>query len=140
MCHFVFIFIFIIFLGAQAAEFWRVYNAFRRHHLRGSPLALQRLHELLHAYGNASATGVINKRRRWDFPGSFHFVGTIVSTIGKKHNAIPYLECRQLLIHNCIVTGGIGVSGNRVARSTLYIPMISLGREVTEKSISTETS
>ncbi|KAH0950971.1 hypothetical protein HN011_004541 [Eciton burchellii] len=66
----------------QAAEFWSVYNAFRRHHLRGSPLALQRLHELLHAYGNASAIGVINKRRRWDFPGSFHFVGTIVSTIG----------------------------------------------------------
>ncbi|XP_011866556.1 PREDICTED: potassium channel subfamily K member 13-like isoform X2 [Vollenhovia emeryi] len=66
----------------QATEFWRVYHAFRRHHLRGSPLALQRLHELLYAYGNASATGVINKRRRWDFPGSFHFVGTIVSTIG----------------------------------------------------------
>ncbi|XP_050450669.1 potassium channel subfamily K member 13-like [Cataglyphis hispanica] len=66
----------------QAAEFWRVYHAFRRHHLRGSPLALQRLHELLYAYGNASATGIINKRRRWDFPGSFHFVGTIVSTIG----------------------------------------------------------
>ncbi|XP_020281476.1 potassium channel subfamily K member 13-like [Pseudomyrmex gracilis] len=66
----------------QAAEFWRVYHAFRRHHLRGSPLALQRLHELLYAYGNASATGIINKRRRWDFSGSFHFVGTIVTTIG----------------------------------------------------------
>ncbi|EFN81076.1 potassium channel subfamily K member 13 [Harpegnathos saltator] len=66
----------------QATEFWRVYHAFRRHHLRGSPLALQRLHELLYAYGNASAIGIINKRRRWDFPGSFHFVGTIVSTIG----------------------------------------------------------
>ncbi|EGI70581.1 PREDICTED: potassium channel subfamily K member 13-like [Acromyrmex echinatior] len=66
----------------QATEFWRVYHAFRKHHLRGSPLALQRLHELLYAYGNASATGIINKRRRWDFPGSFHFVGTIVSTIG----------------------------------------------------------
>ncbi|XP_058809225.1 potassium channel subfamily K member 13-like isoform X2 [Phymastichus coffea] len=66
----------------QAAEFWRTYQAFRRHHLRGSAQALQRLHELLYAYGNASATGIINKRRRWDFPGSFHFVGTIVSTIG----------------------------------------------------------
>ncbi|TGZ53196.1 Potassium channel subfamily K member 13 [Temnothorax longispinosus] len=66
----------------QATEFWRVYHAFRRHHLRGSPLAVQRLHELLYAYGNASATGIINKRRRWDFSGSFHFVGTIVSTIG----------------------------------------------------------
>lgn len=67
----------------QAAEFWRTYQAFRRHHLRGSAQALQRLHELLYAYGNASATGIINKRRRWDFPGSFHFVGTIVSTIGQ---------------------------------------------------------
>lgn len=77
----------------QAAEFWRVYHAFRRHHLRGSPLAVQRLHELLYAYGNASATGIINKRRRWDFPGSFHFVGTIVSTIGKKriiYSAVLY--------------------------------------------------
>jgi len=72
--------------GAKATEFWRVYHAFRRHHLRCSPLALQRLHELLYAYGNASATGIINKKRRWDFPGSFHFVGTIVSTIGKIRN------------------------------------------------------
>ena len=67
----------------QAAEFWRVYQNFRRHHLRNSPQSLNRLHELLYAYGNASATGIINKRRRWDFSGSFHFVGTIVSTIGK---------------------------------------------------------
>jgi hypothetical protein len=94
---------------------------------------------LLHAYGNASAIGVINKRRRWDFPGSFHFVGTIVSTIGKKHNAIPYLECRQLFIRNRMI-GGIGVSGNRVMHSTLYIPMISFIREVTQKSIFTKTS
>lgn len=66
----------------QAAEFWRVYQTFRRHHLRNGPQALQRLHDLLYAYGNASSTGIINKRRRWDFSGSFHFVGTIVSTIG----------------------------------------------------------
>lgn len=45
--------------------------------------AVNRLKELLSAYGNASAAGVINKRRRWDFSGSFHFVGTIVSTIGE---------------------------------------------------------
>ncbi|XP_051170023.1 potassium channel subfamily K member 13-like [Leptopilina boulardi] len=66
----------------QASEFWRIYNAFKRYHLRNSPHAIQRLHELLYAYGNASSIGIINKRRRWDFPGSFHFVGTIVSTIG----------------------------------------------------------
>lgn len=68
----------------QAAEFWRVYHTFRRHHLQRSPVALQRLDELLYAYGNASSSGIINKSRRWDFPGSFHFVSTIVSTIGKK--------------------------------------------------------
>lgn len=68
----------------QAAEFWRVYHTFRRHHLQSSPVALQRLDELLYAYGNASSSGVINKSRRWDFPGSFYFVGTIVSTIGKQ--------------------------------------------------------
>ncbi|CAK9830363.1 Potassium channel subfamily K member 13 [Anthophora retusa] len=66
----------------QAAEFWRVYHTFRRHHLQNGPVALQRLDELLYAYGNASSSGIINKNRRWDFPGSFHFVGTIVSTIG----------------------------------------------------------
>ncbi|CAD1479627.1 unnamed protein product, partial [Heterotrigona itama] len=65
----------------QTAEFWRVYHTFQTYHLQGGPIALQRLNELLYAYGNASSSGVINKSRRWDFLGSFHFVGTIVSTI-----------------------------------------------------------
>lgn len=47
---------------------------------------LENLHQLLYAYGNATAIGVINKRRRWDFVGSFHFVGTIVTTIGENTN------------------------------------------------------
>ncbi|KAF7992657.1 hypothetical protein HCN44_005001 [Aphidius gifuensis] len=66
----------------QAAEFWKVYNAFRRSNLITSPQAVQQLHELLYAYSNASSSGIINKRRRWDFSGSFYFVGTIVTTIG----------------------------------------------------------
>lgn len=44
---------------------------------------MERVDELLQAHNKASSAGIINKRRRWDFPGSFHFVGTIVSTIGK---------------------------------------------------------
>ncbi|XP_012222492.1 potassium channel subfamily K member 13-like [Linepithema humile] len=91
----------------QATEFWRVYHAFRRHHLRGSPLALQRLHELLYAYSNASATGIINKRRRWDFPGSFHFVGTIVSTIGYGSTA-PQTTAGKAAV---ILYGFFGCSG-----------------------------
>ncbi|XP_018058523.1 PREDICTED: potassium channel subfamily K member 13-like [Atta colombica] len=91
----------------QATEFWRVYHAFRKHHLRGNPLALQRLHELLYAYGNASATGIINKRRRWDFPGSFHFVGTIVSTIGYGSTA-PQTTAGKAAV---ILYGFFGCSG-----------------------------
>ncbi|KAL0119451.1 hypothetical protein PUN28_007738 [Cardiocondyla obscurior] len=91
----------------QATEFWRVYHTFRKHHLRGSPLSLQRLHELLYAYGNASATGIINKRRRWDFPGSFHFVGTIVSTIGYGSTA-PQTTAGKAAV---ILYGFFGCSG-----------------------------
>ncbi|XP_014204140.1 potassium channel subfamily K member 13-like [Copidosoma floridanum] len=91
----------------QAAEFWKVYHAFRRHHMRGSSQALQRLHELLYAYGNASAIGIINKRRRWDFAGSFHFVGTIVSTIGYGSTA-PQTSAGKAAV---IVYGFFGCSG-----------------------------
>lgn len=48
-----------------------------------SELDMDRVHQLLYAYGNATSVGIIHKRRRWDFAGSFHFVGTIVSTIGE---------------------------------------------------------
>ena len=44
---------------------------------------MEKVHQLLYAYGNATSAGIIHKRRRWDFAGSFHFVGTIVSTIGE---------------------------------------------------------
>lgn len=47
------------------------------------PPSIDNLHELLFAYGNATQAGVIWKRKRWDYVGSFHFTWTIVSTIGK---------------------------------------------------------
>ncbi|KOC69037.1 Potassium channel subfamily K member 13 [Habropoda laboriosa] len=91
----------------QAAEFWRVYHTFRRHHLQSGPVALQRLDELLYAYGNASSSGFINKNRRWDFPGSFHFVGTIVSTIGYG-NTTPQTTAGKV---TAVLYGFLGCSG-----------------------------
>lgn len=46
-------------------------------------IALDGLHELLFAYGNATQAGMVWKRKRWDWVGSFHFAWTIVSTIGE---------------------------------------------------------
>ncbi|KAK7466772.1 hypothetical protein BaRGS_00037137, partial [Batillaria attramentaria] len=40
------------------------------------------LRELLRKHALADAAGIVgDKRPRWDFPGSFYFVGTVVSTI-----------------------------------------------------------
>lgn len=40
--------------------------------------------EVLEQYARASAKGLLpGKRPRWDFPGAFYFVATVVSTIGK---------------------------------------------------------
>ncbi|XP_076389646.1 potassium channel subfamily K member 13-like isoform X2 [Megachile rotundata] len=91
----------------QAAEFWRVYHTFRRHHLQRGPVAIQRLDELLYAYGNASSSGIINKSRRWDFSGSFHFVSTIVSTIGYG-NTTPQTTTGKVL---AVLYGFFGCSG-----------------------------
>ncbi|KAL0267580.1 UNVERIFIED_CONTAM: hypothetical protein PYX00_009811 [Menopon gallinae] len=78
----------------MSRDYWNMYYSFRndcRKLLNGNfddnnytiEIYMDRVHRLLYAYGNASSAGVINKRRRWDFAGSFHFVGTIVSTIGE---------------------------------------------------------
>ncbi|KAK9307875.1 hypothetical protein QLX08_001939 [Tetragonisca angustula] len=91
----------------QTAEFWRVYHTFQRYHLQSGPIALQRLNELLYAYGNASSSGVINKSRRWDFLGSFHFVGTIVSTIGYG-NTTPQTRAGKVV---AVLYGFLGCSG-----------------------------
>jgi len=42
------------------------------------------LERLLKVHSQAEAAGFVgNKRPRWDFSGSFYFVGTVVSTIGR---------------------------------------------------------
>lgn len=42
------------------------------------------LETLLQHHGDATASGILmEKRPRWDFAGSFYFVGTVVSTIGQ---------------------------------------------------------
>jgi hypothetical protein len=70
--------------NAMVHRFWDVYADFhRRLANESSRLDMGLVHQLLYAYGNATAVGIVHKRRRWDFAGSFHFVGTIVSTIGE---------------------------------------------------------
>ena len=41
------------------------------------------LEGLLDLHADASSAGLLEQRDRWDFSGSFYFVGTVVSTIGK---------------------------------------------------------
>ena len=42
------------------------------------------LNRILALHHEAASAGILNEtRERWDFSGSFYFVGTVVSTIGK---------------------------------------------------------
>ncbi|XP_042875885.1 potassium channel subfamily K member 13-like [Penaeus japonicus] len=51
--------------------------------IQASNVSLARVEELLYVWGNMTSDGHIKGgRRRWDFAGSFHFVYTVVSTIG----------------------------------------------------------
>ncbi|KAL8615506.1 hypothetical protein ACOMHN_028169 [Nucella lapillus] len=61
------------------------YEAVYRQFLLDNPGVNQTdLARLLHKHALADAAGIVgNKRARWDFPGSFYFVGTVVSTIGE---------------------------------------------------------
>lgn len=48
------------------------------------------LQELLQRHALADAAGIVgDKRPRWDFSGSFYFVGTVVSTIGEYSSFSP---------------------------------------------------
>jgi hypothetical protein len=54
------------------------------------------LDELLRRHALADAAGIVgNKRPRWDFPGAFYFVGTVVSTIGQSLQ--PYFSLTHCL-------------------------------------------
>lgn len=61
------------------------------------------LQELLQRHALADAAGIVgDKRPRWDFSGSFYFVGTVVSTIGKYNSfAFSIFPCDVCL---CNVT------------------------------------
>ncbi|XP_059473207.1 potassium channel subfamily K member 13-like [Neocloeon triangulifer] len=94
---------------AMVQKFWDVYSDFQRRMANESSprVDMGLVHELLYAYGNASAVGLVHKRRRWDFAGSFHFVGTIVSTIGYG-STTPQTEMGRLAV---ILYGFLGCSG-----------------------------
>ena len=50
------------------------------------------LDELLEKHNEAATAGFVDEfRTRWDFSGSFHFVSTVVSTIGKQTPAVASL-------------------------------------------------
>ncbi|XP_054169138.1 potassium channel subfamily K member 13-like [Oppia nitens] len=63
--------------------------------------------ELLYEYGNATANGVISGTDRWDLPGSFYFVATVVSTIGFGMTTPKSISGRMIVI----IYGFLGCSG-----------------------------
>lgn len=66
---------------ANRQKFWKMYNSFKRQYNRSVDMEL--VDRLMYEFSNASASGYINCRPRWDYSGSFYFVATVVSTIGK---------------------------------------------------------
>jgi hypothetical protein len=66
-----------------ASKYWDYYENFEQRLGNGS-IRMIDVVEFMEFYGVVRDAGVINSTRaRWDFMGSFHFVSTIVSTIGK---------------------------------------------------------
>lgn len=65
----------------DAARYWRLHAEFLDKY--NGTVDRGDLDALLWEYGNASASGIIHKRPRWDYSGAFYFVGTVVSTIGE---------------------------------------------------------
>lgn len=52
------------------------------------------LDAILKVHAEADSAGFAGaKRPRWDFPGSFYFVGTVVSTIGEFKYDNVYFKC-----------------------------------------------
>ncbi|RWS27239.1 hypothetical protein B4U80_01739 [Leptotrombidium deliense] len=58
-------------------------NVYKKFIEKYTNVNITELHHLLNEYANATSSGLIGKRSRWDFSGSFYFVGTVVSTIGE---------------------------------------------------------
>ena len=60
---------------------------------------------LLEKHNDAATAGLIDDARaRWDFSGSFHFVTTIVTTIGKRHSTVSTVQsCGPAKAEKCII-------------------------------------
>jgi hypothetical protein len=90
-------------------RYWISYHSFMKkyqHFINESDL-----NALLYEYGNATASGLIGKRPRWDFSGSFYFVATIVSTIGNS------IFLYSVLIHHfffVVLSFNIRVNGEKL--------------------------
>ncbi|XP_068237521.1 LOW QUALITY PROTEIN: potassium channel subfamily K member 13-like [Palaemon carinicauda] len=69
-------------------------------------VSLSTVEELLYIWGNMTDKGLTSGRRKWDFAGSFHFVYTVVSTIGYGA-AAPTTRGGRIF---CIFYGLIGCS------------------------------
>lgn len=61
-----------------------------RHFIYNNPLVnTTELEVLLTSHADMAASGMLkDKRPRWDFSGSFYFVGTVVTTIGRYMNRV----------------------------------------------------
>ena len=70
---------------AEKEQYYHVLNTF----LKNNDVNETELQTLLDAHAEANTAGLLSEKRpRWDFPGSFYFVGTVVSTIGKFNAAL----------------------------------------------------
>lgn len=71
-------------------RYYKIYRDFMKKY--NETVDLEDLELLLWEYGNASSSGILNKRPRWDYAGAFYFVGTVVSTIGKSQFFIYFIS------------------------------------------------
>ncbi|XP_071963689.1 potassium channel subfamily K member 13-like [Antedon mediterranea] len=67
----------------ERAEYLDVLNGFKSKYINTNIVEEEDFDELLKKHEYAVAKGLTEEHRlRWDFPGAFYFVGTVVSTIG----------------------------------------------------------
>ncbi|KAK2190636.1 hypothetical protein NP493_72g01038 [Ridgeia piscesae] len=70
--------------GRETEERARYYDVLKTFLANNPDVNQTQLQTLLDSHAAASSEGLLkNQRHRWDFAGSFYFVGTVVSTIGR---------------------------------------------------------
>ncbi|XP_066964392.1 potassium channel subfamily K member 13-like [Macrobrachium rosenbergii] len=74
--------------------------------IEANNVTLTKVEDLLYIWGNMTDKGFVSGRKKWDFAGSFHFVYTVVSTIGYGA-AAPTTRGGRMF---CIFYGLIGCS------------------------------